>query len=235
MSKLIAVVGATGNQGGSVASTFLSSPGWTVRAITRNTSSPKAQALASRGAELFKADLDDSKSLEEAFRGANAIFVVSDFWGIYGDPANQDKRTPEQPLNVYAYDREVQQLKNAIDAAAANIDGLDRFVLSSLADVTKWSGGKYTHVYHFDSKAHAEAYGKETHPELWKKTSIFQAGLFLSNFVENPSMPIVKVCSIFQTQNRKLLCVLFSNRKTVNKLSRIIKTFTSSQAKSTLI
>ena len=59
-------------------------------------------------------------------------------------------------------------------------------MLSSLSNATKWSRGKYTHVYHFDSKAKAEAYARETYPELWKKTNIFQAGFFLSNYVSNP-------------------------------------------------
>ncbi|KAL7812731.1 NAD(P)-binding protein [Trichoderma gracile] len=190
-TKVIAVLGATGNQGGSVADVFLSAPGWTVRALTRNTASPKAQSLASRGAELVRADMDDPATLSPAFAGAHAIFAVSDFWGLYGDPANKGKPVPGQPLNVWAAEHEVQQLKNVIDAAA-KVDSLERFVLSGLSNATKWSGGKYTHVYHFDSKARAEDYLRETYPELWVKTSVFQAGLFLSNFVVNPIMRPVK-------------------------------------------
>lgn len=191
-AKLIVVVGATGNQGGSVADVFLSAPGWRVRAITRNPSSAKAQALAARGAEVVAADLDDPKTLEPAFQGANAIFLVSDFWGMYGDPANKDKPKPGQPLNVWVAEHEVQQLKGAIDAVA-KVSTLERFVYSSLSNATKWSNGKYTHVYHFDSKAIAEDYARETYPELWKKTSIYQAGFFLSNFVLNPILQPVKV------------------------------------------
>ncbi|KAL1798188.1 hypothetical protein ACET3X_002225 [Alternaria dauci] len=179
--KLIVIVGATGNQGGSVATVFLEEPGWKVRALTRDPSSTKSQALAARGAEVVQANMDIPESLSAAFVGANAIFAVSDFWGQYFDPSNKDKARPGQSLNAWVGEHETQQLKNMIDAAA-KVPTLERFILSSLSNATKWSKGKYTHVYHFDSKAKAEEYGKETYPDLWAKTSIYQAGLFLSNY-----------------------------------------------------
>ncbi|KAH8663884.1 hypothetical protein BGZ61DRAFT_484937 [Ilyonectria robusta] len=183
--KLFVILGATGNQGGSIASTFLAEPGWQVRAVTRNTVSPKAQSLAARGAQVVHADIDKPETLSAAFEGATAIFAVSDFWGLYGDPANKNKAKPGQPLNAWAGEFETQQLKNVIDAVA-KVPTLERFILSSLSNATKWSKGKYTHVYHFDSKANAEDYGREKYPDLWEKTSIFQPGLFLSNYVANP-------------------------------------------------
>jgi NAD(P)-dependent dehydrogenase (short-subunit alcohol dehydrogenase family) len=189
-SKLIVILGATGNQGGSVASVFLEEPGWKVRALTRDVSSIKSKALAARGAEVVQADLDIPATLSAAFEGANAIFAVSDFWGLYGNPANKDRAKPGQPLNVWAGEHETQQLKNVIDAAA-NVPSLERFVISSLSNATKWSKGKYTHVYHFDSKAKAAEYGSETYPELWAKTSVYQPGLFVSNYTLNGlSQPI---------------------------------------------
>lgn len=188
-SKLIVVLGATGNQGGSVADVFLNEAGWRVRAVTRNPSGGKAQALAARGAEVVQADLDDPSTLPPAFESATAIFAVSDFWGIYGDPANKNKPKPGQPLNLWAAEQETHQLKGLI-VAAAGVPTLERFILSSLSNATKWSKGKYTHVYHFDSKAKAENYARESHPHLWAKTTVFQAGYFLSNFVSNPiTMP----------------------------------------------
>ena len=185
-NKTIVVLGATGNQGGSVADVFLGEPGWQVRAVTRNPSSTKALALAARGAEIVSADLDTPSSLLSAFEGANAIFAVSDFWGLYFNPANASKAAEGEPLNVWAANHETGQLKSVVDAAA-KIPTLERFILSSLSNPTKWSKGKYTHVYHFESKAKAAEYAAENHPELWKKTSIFQAGFFLSNYVFNPS------------------------------------------------
>jgi uncharacterized protein YbjT (DUF2867 family) len=196
-TKLIVILGATGNQGGSVAEVFLREPQWRVRAVTRNPTSTKARVLATRGAEVVQADLDSPSTLLSAFENAHAIFAVSDFWGLFGDPANEAK-AKGQPLNVWAANQETEQLK-AVIAAAARIPTLERFVLSSLSNATKWSQGKYTHVYHFDSKAKAEAWGRETYPELWKKTSIFQPGFFLSNFVSNPIMqPVMTAHGVAQ-------------------------------------
>ncbi|KIN00049.1 hypothetical protein OIDMADRAFT_166171 [Oidiodendron maius Zn] len=189
--KLIVVLGATGNQGGSVVSTFLEEPGWQVRALTRRTSSPKALALAGSGALVVHADIDKPETLAATFEGASAVFAVSDFWGLYNNPANKDMPKPGQPLNAWAGEYETHQLKSVIDAAA-KVPTLERFILSSLTNVTKWSKGKYTRVYHFDSKANAADYGREKYPDLWKKTSIFQAGMFLSNYVDNPIMKPVK-------------------------------------------
>ncbi len=184
-AKLIVVLGATGNQGGSVVETFLNDPTWKVRGVTRNQFSAKAQSLLNRGMEVVQADMNEPDSLSAAFKDANALFAVSDFWGIYNDPANKDKAKPGQPLNLWAASHEKQQLINVIDAAA-KVPSLERFVLSSLSDATRWSKGKYTHVYHFDMKAQAAYYGAEKYPDLWAKTSIYQAGWFLNNFTTNP-------------------------------------------------
>lgn len=66
MAKTIAVTGATGVQGGSVARKMLEE-GWTVRAITRNTTSDAAKKLAEQGAEVVQASFDDESSLVKAF------------------------------------------------------------------------------------------------------------------------------------------------------------------------
>ena len=67
MAKLITICGATGGVGGSVARRMLKD-GWNVRAITRNTESAAAKALAEQGAELTTANYDDVASLEKAFK-----------------------------------------------------------------------------------------------------------------------------------------------------------------------
>ena len=66
MSGTIAVIGATGQQGGSVARACLKA-GWKVRGLTRNIASRGAKALAAEGAELVTADIDDHESLAKAF------------------------------------------------------------------------------------------------------------------------------------------------------------------------
>ena len=67
MSRTIAVLGSTGQQGGAVARACLTAGGWHVRGITRNLSSKGAQAMAAAGAEMVVADLDDENSLVKAF------------------------------------------------------------------------------------------------------------------------------------------------------------------------
>jgi hypothetical protein len=75
MSKIIAIIGATGAQGGSVATEFLKLDGWKVRAITRNASSDKAKALQSQGAEVVTADCWDEASLVKAFEAGLPRFL----------------------------------------------------------------------------------------------------------------------------------------------------------------
>ncbi|XP_077987091.1 nmrA-like family domain-containing protein 1 [Glandiceps talaboti] len=77
MAKVIAVFGATGAQGGSVARALLRDPQYKVRAITRNPNSPAAQALASQGAEVIQADYGNKESLANALQGAYGCFVVT--------------------------------------------------------------------------------------------------------------------------------------------------------------
>ena len=80
--KLIAVVGATGAQGGGLVRAILADKDsrFAARAITRNVNSDKAKALAAAGAEVVAADLDDEASLERAFAGAYGAFCVTNFW-----------------------------------------------------------------------------------------------------------------------------------------------------------
>jgi uncharacterized protein YbjT (DUF2867 family) len=77
--KIIAVVGATGAQGGGLVRAIMDDPdgGFTARALTRNVDSPKAQELAALGAEVVAADVDDVSSLERAFDGAYGAYCVT--------------------------------------------------------------------------------------------------------------------------------------------------------------
>ena len=80
--KIIAVLGATGAQGGGLVRAILSdkSSDFGVRAITRDISSDKAKALSKLGADVVAADLDNEESLKEAFKGAYGVFAVTNFW-----------------------------------------------------------------------------------------------------------------------------------------------------------
>jgi uncharacterized protein YbjT (DUF2867 family) len=98
--KIIAVAGATGSQGGSLARAILEDPGsgFTVRALTRDTSSAGARQLAALGAEVVQADFHDEPSVHKAFEGAYGAFLVTNFFA-HGSAA---KETEEAHVLVRA-------------------------------------------------------------------------------------------------------------------------------------
>ena len=100
-NKIIAVTGATGQQGGAVARKLLAD-GWKVRALTRDVNKPAAQELASLGAELVAGDMDIRSELDAAFKGAYGVFSVQNFW-----------------LPNVGFEGEIRQGKNVADAAKA--------------------------------------------------------------------------------------------------------------------
>ena len=177
---------------------FLNEPGWKVRGITRDPTRSSAKALAERGVEVVKGDIGDVNSLIEAFKGATAIFAVTDFWGIFADPDSAKKVKPGQTINEYSYHAELKQAQGIIDAASTTANStLERFVWSSLSNAEVASKGKYSWMYHFNSKAVAVDYIRETHPALWAKTSMIQVGLYATNFVNFPMLWPKKVCPSF--------------------------------------
>ncbi|KAF4430527.1 nitrogen metabolic regulation nmr [Fusarium acutatum] len=183
--KLICVVGATGNQGGSVARRFLKA-GFKVRGLTRNTASPSAQALSSAGAEVVAVDLNDVSTLKSAFAGANVIFSVTNYWEPFFRPDCREQAAKEGiSCRKFAYNVEVQQGKNIVDAAATVVDTLDDngFLVSTLSQAEKCSGGKFKELYHFDGKADVfPAYVDEKYPELAAKMSCIHTGYFFTSF-----------------------------------------------------
>src|SRR5271170_484484 len=83
--KIIAVLGATGSQGGGLVRAILADPsgGFAARAITRDPNSDKAKDLAKLGAEVVAADVDDVESLKKAFQGAYGAYCVTFFWNHF--------------------------------------------------------------------------------------------------------------------------------------------------------
>jgi uncharacterized protein YbjT (DUF2867 family) len=88
--KIIAVVGATGAQGGGLVRAILADPngGFAARAITRDVNSDKAKELKRLGAEVVAADVKDLESLKRAFNGAYGAFCVTFFWEDFS-PENE--------------------------------------------------------------------------------------------------------------------------------------------------
>jgi len=119
--KIIAVVGATGAQGGGLVRAILSdaSGGFTARAITRNVNSDKARELTKQGAEVVAADVDSLESLKKAFQGAYGAFCVTFFWEHF---------SPQ---------KEFAQAKAM--ATAAKHDGLEHVIWSTFEDTRKWA------------------------------------------------------------------------------------------------
>ncbi|KAJ5361074.1 hypothetical protein N7541_001918 [Penicillium brevicompactum] len=155
--KIIAIVGATGTQGSSVARTFLTIPNWHVRCLTRDTSSEKALVLSKLGGELVQADLDDEDSLVRAFAGAHAIFVNTDFWIPYRAALSSgiDPFTSARQ----GYEAEITHGKNAANAAM-KIPTLEQFIYSALAHIVNYI---------------------EQLPDLAAKTSFIYIGAYISN------------------------------------------------------
>ena len=184
--KTIVVIGATGNQGSSVARTFLALPHWHVRCLTRNPSSAAAQSLQDRGAELVQGDLSDPASLTRAFTSAHAIFANTDFWATYLDPSTRAAAAAAgKTSSELAFDHEVSHGTN-IANAAAQVETLERFVYSALAPMKKASKGKYPHSYHWDSKAAIVEYIETQRPELARKTSLVYLGAYVTNPLLKP-------------------------------------------------
>ena len=148
-NKLIAVIGATGSQGGGLVRAILADPngGFACRAITRDPSKEAAQALASAGAEVVSANLDDVESLKKAFAGAYGVYCVTNFW------------------EHFSGEKEKTQAHNMAEAAKAA--GVKHIIWSTLEDTRSLMSAddkrmpylqeKYR-VPHFDAKAEADAY-----------------------------------------------------------------------------
>jgi hypothetical protein len=65
-----------------------------------------------------------------------------------------------QTVNAWAYEHEVAQAKGIIDAAA-KVEGLTRFVWSSLTAAREISRGRYTWAYHFRFKGRCRGVHEE--------------------------------------------------------------------------
>jgi uncharacterized protein YbjT (DUF2867 family) len=126
--RLIAVIGASGQQGGAVVRSLQAGGQFKVRALSRNPD--KHREL---GDEVVKADLDRPETLKAAFAGAHGVFLVTSFWDAGTD--------------------EIKQATAAV--RAAKDAGVKHFIWSTLPDVEAISSGKF-HVPHFTGKARVD-------------------------------------------------------------------------------
>lgn len=148
-----------------------------------------AQALAEKGVEIVQADFDDKPSLSSAFQGATVIYSNTDFF-VHLFTGISAGVPPGRTVLEHAYDREVAQGINIAEAAASPslLETLEYFIYSSLSDAAKWSKGKYTSVYHFDSKAETIRQIQSRFPDLATRMSTLQMGYYVTNWKAFPPM-----------------------------------------------
>ncbi|HEX8984792.1 MAG TPA: NmrA/HSCARG family protein, partial [Bryobacteraceae bacterium] len=168
--KIIAVVGATGAQGGGLVRAIqaYAGGGFRARALTRNVRSTAAQELASLGAEVVAADIDDPESLRRAFKGADAAYCVTFYWAHF---------SPEKEL-----------AQAASLARAAKSAGVGHVIWSTLEDTRRWVPltdhrmptlmGKYK-VPHLDAKGEADRF----FTEAGVPTTFLLTSFFWDNFI----------------------------------------------------
>jgi uncharacterized protein YbjT (DUF2867 family) len=118
--RIIAVVGATGAQGGGLVRAIVEDPDkrFFARALTRKPDSEQARALADMGAEVVEADLDNLDSLTAAFTGAYGAFCVTNFWEHF---------SPEKEM------AQAEQM-----ATAAEKTAISHLIWSTLEDTRLW-------------------------------------------------------------------------------------------------
>lgn len=169
-TKLIAVFGATGAQGGGLVKAILAdkSGGFAVRAITRDVNSAKAKALTAAGAEVVAADVDDPGSVERALKGCYGAYFVTFFWAHF------------------SVDKEMAEVESY--ARAAKAAGIKHAIWSTLEDTRKsiplsddrmpTLHGKYK-VPHFDGKGASDHW----FTDLGVPTTFLIASFYWDNFI----------------------------------------------------
>jgi uncharacterized protein YbjT (DUF2867 family) len=147
----IVVTGATGRQGGAVIRHLLAR-GATVRALTRTPDSRQARALAARGVQIVKGDMDDPPSLRGAMDGAYGVYSVQDFW-------------------TTGAHREVEQGRHVADAARTS--DVQHFVYASVGGAERNS-----RIDHWDSKWEIEQHIRR----LGLPVTILRPASFMENY-----------------------------------------------------
>jgi hypothetical protein len=176
MGKVVTVIGATGNQGGSVVDALLKSGKYLVRAVTRNSTSAAAKALTARGVEVVEADTSDLPSLIKAFAGSYAVFGLTDFFlHLHLGSEGAQRTETEHGINI--------------SKAVTATESVQDYVYSTLPDTRRNGGGLYV-TPQFQSKGAVDDYIR-TDEKLLAKTTFFQMGFFYDNSTALTSRPSI--------------------------------------------
>ncbi|KAF7558098.1 hypothetical protein G7Z17_g22 [Cylindrodendrum hubeiense] len=172
--EVLSVTGATGTQGGGVVNILKATPGWTVRAITRNIGSDAAKKLADEGIEVVQASFDDEESLFTAFKGVHAVYAVTNWWEHLFSGKSQDEAgilEEEQGMNIAR--------------AAARTPSLEHYIWSTTPSAKQDFNGEHL-TPHMDYKANVDARIKSELPELATKTTYLYFGYYPQNMMFFP-------------------------------------------------
>ena len=171
-SAPVLVTGATGKQGGATARALLAA-GVPVRALVRDPSAAKAEAVEALGAELVTGDLEDRDSLVQAAKGARAVFSV---------------QMPTASEEGFDFAGEARQGANLVEAALAA--GVPQFVHSSVAgagqhtETPGWAEGRWSGMEPtMGAKAAVQDRVRSAGFPHW---TLLKPGTFMENFL--PSM-----------------------------------------------
>lgn len=174
--KIIAIVGATGAQGGSLARAILSDSNseFSVRALTRDPESPKAKALANMGAEVIAGDIDDDESLKRLLNGAYGAYFVTFFWAHFSPEKEMEEA---RRMAEAAKDAKVQHvIWSTLEDTREHVPLHDNR-MPTLQDKYK--------VPHFDAKGEADQFFRE----LDVPTTFLRASFYWDNFIHFGSGP----------------------------------------------
>ncbi|KAF3352221.1 NmrA-like family domain-containing protein 1 like [Verticillium longisporum] len=175
-TKILAVTGATGIQGGGVINVMKNTSNWKVRAITRNPKSDAAKKLASEGIEVVQASFDDEESLAKAFEGVSAIYAVTNWWEHLFSGKTQDEAgilEEEQGMTIAR--------------AAAKTPSLEHYLWSTTPSAKRVFKGELV-TPHMDYKANVDERIQKELPDLAAKTTYLYFGYYPQNLVWYPML-----------------------------------------------
>ncbi|KAJ2661910.1 hypothetical protein IWW48_002141 [Coemansia sp. RSA 1200] len=228
MTQTVAIIGATGTQGGSVLRALYATGQYNIVAVTRDVSSASASKIKADhpNVKLATANLDNIESLKQAFEGAEIVFGVTQFMqpDILSRVASGD------------VDAEFHQGKNIVDAAVAA--GVKDIVFSTIYSLKEVSGGKYAEAYQSEAKHKIEEYIKSRAAAGEIRGAFIHLGCYMSNFAAFASVSAddnLTVNFAFPLKPTTRIPLVEAANDTGSVVSHILDNFDEYAGKATLV